>query len=415
VRPPGDAGERSADLASAAVMRGQRPHIGAPVPVGLQRQPLPGAGPLSPTPGGDTLLDSADPLLARAVGSTNLEGFVTGQAALCPEHETELRRTAHAIVVFLGRFPLSTVRVIGHTDTVGPKPYNTTLGMERARTVRDALVKLGVPEMSIVIESRGEGPPHAVPTRDEVANPHNRNVEVYFEPETLFVDRAPRPSLLRPPPSTLEPQHDLDLHYRPDPPGPLPGPLVTPIQLPPPTRHLWDFLPSIPFDLATGVNANGPPGSSPNTYTVTAVWRNLNLRAGNEHGAVALDLGHEPNLAVMLSPDPQNRAIYQAAVSVLNLHLRLHGDELIEASLAAQAALAQPSGTRTIGAQLQIELHLNTRFSLTLSSSVAGTPHDPSAPPDRGSIPLGTRSGLDWSWAPISAGFLIHFDPPYAH
>jgi hypothetical protein len=370
--------------------------------------------------------------LAQAVGSTVLEGFETGRAELLPAHRAELQRRAHAIVTLLRQYPASTVLVIGHADTVGAKPNNMTLGTDRANAVRDALVALGVPAQAIVTQSVGEGPPQLVHTGDEVPNRHNRAVEIRFEPHRLSATLG-APLTLTPPPSFEDLTRPIDLRYHPRPepfhPRPPAPPPYVPRRsggptIPAPDDSLESVLggliehtagrdrkdPHLGLDLASSVTANAPPGQSPTTYTVTLICRNCDLLSGDDAATVAVDLIHEPNVQIQISPDPQNAQVYQAAVTLVNLHLRRHRRELIEASLAAQAQIAQPTGTPSAGAQAQVELHVTTRFSLTASTSINVSPHSGSAPSDRGSIPIRTAPGGDWTWAPFSLGVLVHFD-----
>lgn len=69
------------------------------------------------------------------------------------------------------------VSVVGHTDTMGTREYNCSLGMERALLVKKILVSLGIDPAHIEVTSHGEGNP-LVRTEDEVPEPHNRRVEV---------------------------------------------------------------------------------------------------------------------------------------------------------------------------------------------------------------------------------------------
>jgi outer membrane protein OmpA-like peptidoglycan-associated protein len=140
--------------------------------------------PVAVPPGSDALLENASPWLARAVGSDSLEGFPTGVAQPTPALAFQAGVLAHTIVELLGRFPGSTIRVIGHTDTVGTRAANAALGLDRALAVKAELVRLGVPAELITVDSAGEGPPQATPTRDGVPMASNRRVRVVFEPRT---------------------------------------------------------------------------------------------------------------------------------------------------------------------------------------------------------------------------------------
>jgi len=72
------------------------------------------------------------------------------------------------------------VNIQGHADTSGASDYNQRLAFKRASAVRDALVKLGVPENLINIESRGEDE-LLVPTPDNVREPANRRANISFK------------------------------------------------------------------------------------------------------------------------------------------------------------------------------------------------------------------------------------------
>lgn len=75
---------------------------------------------------------------------------------------------------------LSSVNIIGHTDTSGAQAYNKRLSLKRATAVKDALVERGVDPALIAIDSRGEGE-LLVETADNVREPANRRVSVTFE------------------------------------------------------------------------------------------------------------------------------------------------------------------------------------------------------------------------------------------
>jgi OmpA-OmpF porin, OOP family len=68
----------------------------------------------------------------------------------------------------------------GHTDTAGPANYNMALSLRRANTVKNALVKEGVPAASIAVVGRGETA-LLVPTKDGVREPQNRRVEIVIQ------------------------------------------------------------------------------------------------------------------------------------------------------------------------------------------------------------------------------------------
>lgn len=196
VAPAGSAGEHEAErmadavagrssLSSVPMSSGAMPAPAAQAGGWIQRDPLPGMDSLPPLRGGDALLDNASPFLAAAAGSTTLDDFDTGKSDLKPDHQRRLDATARNIKTLLDQYPLSSIRVVGHADTVGEEAKNLALGDARAATVRQALVDLGIADSLIETTSVGEGKPQAVQTKDEAPNAKNRRVEVRFEPKKM--------------------------------------------------------------------------------------------------------------------------------------------------------------------------------------------------------------------------------------
>ena len=99
--------------------------------------------------------------------------FLENRDELTPDSRQLLAR----VVDEIARRPAPEIVVIGHTDRVGPVPYNDTLSLRRAERVRDELVKVGIAADRIRVEGRGEREP-LVPTADEVAEARNRRVEI---------------------------------------------------------------------------------------------------------------------------------------------------------------------------------------------------------------------------------------------
>lgn len=69
------------------------------------------------------------------------------------------------------------VTVIGHTDTTGTAPNNYRLGLERAETVKTLLIKAGLDDRLVEVESHGERN-LLRKTPDDTAEPRNRRVEI---------------------------------------------------------------------------------------------------------------------------------------------------------------------------------------------------------------------------------------------
>jgi outer membrane protein OmpA-like peptidoglycan-associated protein len=72
------------------------------------------------------------------------------------------------------------ITATGHTDTSGPEAYNMALSLRRANTVKDALVRDGVPATAITVIGRGEQG-LLVQTADGVREPQNRRVEIVIQ------------------------------------------------------------------------------------------------------------------------------------------------------------------------------------------------------------------------------------------
>ena len=81
------------------------------------------------------------------------------------------------------------ITATGHTDTSGPENYNMALSLRRANTVKDALVKEGVPAMAITTVGRGEAG-LLVQTGDGVREPQNRRAEIVVMVQMAAYDKA---------------------------------------------------------------------------------------------------------------------------------------------------------------------------------------------------------------------------------
>jgi outer membrane protein OmpA-like peptidoglycan-associated protein len=99
--------------------------------------------------------------------------FDFDKADLKPENRELLSRISGVLLASHGY----RLYVYGHTDDVGTAEYNQSLSERRAKSVRDYLVKAGIP--AEIIESKGFGkssPRVAAKTRD--ARQKNRRVEI---------------------------------------------------------------------------------------------------------------------------------------------------------------------------------------------------------------------------------------------
>jgi OOP family OmpA-OmpF porin len=74
--------------------------------------------------------------------------------------------------------PKANAIVIGYTDPIGTDKYNMGLSEKRAKSVKAALVKAGVPENKIKLEARGETNLVKAGVKDIKDNAPNRRAEV---------------------------------------------------------------------------------------------------------------------------------------------------------------------------------------------------------------------------------------------
>ncbi|HEX6944188.1 MAG TPA: PKD domain-containing protein [Gemmatimonadaceae bacterium] len=104
-----------------------------------------------------------------------LEGvhFQTNKATLLPESSQILDRVAESLIAH----PDVKVEVGGHTDSDGSESYNLKLSQKRANTVRDYLVKKGVPASQLTARGYGEVQPVADNVTPE-GKATNRRVEL---------------------------------------------------------------------------------------------------------------------------------------------------------------------------------------------------------------------------------------------
>jgi outer membrane protein OmpA-like peptidoglycan-associated protein len=73
--------------------------------------------------------------------------------------------------------PVYEVEIVGHADTLGDDAYDRDLSLQRAETIRDALLNDGFDAGVISIAGQGYHVP-LVPTPPRTAEPRNRRVEI---------------------------------------------------------------------------------------------------------------------------------------------------------------------------------------------------------------------------------------------
>jgi outer membrane protein OmpA-like peptidoglycan-associated protein len=98
--------------------------------------------------------------------------FETGKATLSPQSNVELEKAAD----LLKTNPTMTIEVGGHTDNVGDDAYNMKLSHDRAKSVREYLVKAGI--QSERVQAKGYGESNPIATNDtEDGRKANRRTE----------------------------------------------------------------------------------------------------------------------------------------------------------------------------------------------------------------------------------------------
>ena len=100
--------------------------------------------------------------------------FDTGRYDIKPNMRAVLDRFATS----LNQNPVSTVRIIGHTDSSGSDAVNAPLSVNRAAATRDYLVARGVAVSRIAIDGRGSHEPVA-DNATAAGRAMNRRVEIF--------------------------------------------------------------------------------------------------------------------------------------------------------------------------------------------------------------------------------------------
>ncbi len=100
--------------------------------------------------------------------------FDVGRAELKPAMRTVLNKYATT----LNQHTVTTIEIIGHTDSTGSDAFNDRLSLERAQSTRDYLVQHGVAATRIAIAGHGEREPVASNDTDS-GRAANRRVEIY--------------------------------------------------------------------------------------------------------------------------------------------------------------------------------------------------------------------------------------------
>ena len=101
--------------------------------------------------------------------------FDVGRYAIKPNMRPVLDRLAST----LNQHPVTTVTIIGHTDSTGSDAVNDPLAVHRAASTRDYLVQRGVSAQRIAVDGRGSRQPVA-DNSTASGRAMNRRVEIFI-------------------------------------------------------------------------------------------------------------------------------------------------------------------------------------------------------------------------------------------
>ncbi len=103
--------------------------------------------------------------------------FASGQSSLSPGFQSTLTSVTGTVKKYCG----VTVRVVGHTDSVGSAVANQQLSERRATSVQAQMHSQGLERARVVIEGKGQNEPIAS-NADENGRQQNRRVEIFVRP-----------------------------------------------------------------------------------------------------------------------------------------------------------------------------------------------------------------------------------------
>jgi outer membrane protein OmpA-like peptidoglycan-associated protein len=101
--------------------------------------------------------------------------FETNKAAL----KSGALQNLYPLVTFLRENPERTIKIEGHTDSVGDENYNFELSQQRAESVREFLTQNGIEPNRIIARGYGETSPVA-PNDTAAGRQQNRRVDLVF-------------------------------------------------------------------------------------------------------------------------------------------------------------------------------------------------------------------------------------------
>ena len=174
-------------------------------------------------------------------------------------------------------------------------------------------------------------------------------------------------------------------------------------------------------DLATALTANAPKGaqsgnlhrhgnlSEPRCLQVSRRQEDDPQYNKNKPNEVAIL--HEPNISVQISPDPNNQAAYQAAITLINVHMKRNWGLVkpdtrpVSRPGGVLIPRAQPPAQPPGSGSSRDHAGLGDRGSL----AGFGPKPKPGDPPDLGAFHF-AKDNLDMAFTPFTIGLLGHWD-----
>jgi OOP family OmpA-OmpF porin len=131
-----------------------------------------------PLPQYPTRVNPAEPVQPEVITLSDAGDvlFAFNQSELTPSGQRQL----DALMAKLQGADVVSVKVIGHTDSVGADAYNQALSERRASSVAAYLLRKGLAPDTLTSEGRGEGEPVADNDTDE-GRAKNRRVELHIQ------------------------------------------------------------------------------------------------------------------------------------------------------------------------------------------------------------------------------------------
>lgn len=111
--------------------------------------------------------------------------FDLDKATIRKESEDAL----NSIADIMKEYPNTVFHIEGHTDSTGSENYNLKLSKERAASVREYLVKAGIPSNRLTSEGYGESRPIAT-NKTAAGRQENRRVEISLDKDKEMKDKS---------------------------------------------------------------------------------------------------------------------------------------------------------------------------------------------------------------------------------